>query len=162
MLSALPTSDPYKSVIIESFEKFENPFTNLNTEWKRNKYFKEKDCRSEPDTFTDFSNGSYFKTHPLFTIKKHALQIQIYNDDLTTYNDETANPLGSKHGIHKIGYLYFIVRNLPSKFYSILINIYLLSFFHTQDLSKYSFDTGTVAKLYKNTGKSRIKSSIFR
>lgn len=194
MLSSLPTSDPYTSVINESFEKLENPFTNLNTEWKRNKYFKEKwgvvepveitlgvrydsrlnqqsgtydqvpvkdtfiyvpiletlkfmcrnseicdllkkDCRSEPDTFTDFSDGSYFKTHPLFATKKNALQIQIYYDDF-----ETANPLGSKRGIHKIGCLYFIVRNLPPKFNSILMNIHLLSLFHTQDLSTYGFD----------------------
>ncbi|XP_053097912.1 uncharacterized protein LOC113523917 [Pangasianodon hypophthalmus] len=194
MLSALPTSDPYKSVIDESFKKIENTFTNLNTEWKRNKYFKEKwgvvepveitlgvrydsrlnqksgnydqlpvkdtfiyvpiletlkfmcrnsdicdllreDCRSEPDTFSDFNDGTYFKTHPLFTTKKHALQIQIYYDDF-----ETANPLGSKHCIHKIGCLYFIVRNLPPKFNSVLMNINLLSLFHTQDISKYGFD----------------------
>lgn len=194
ILSALPTNDPYKTVINESFEKLENPFTNLNTEWKRNKYFKEKwgvvepneitlgvrydnklnkksgtydqvpvndtfiyvpiletlkfmcrnpdicdllrkDCRSEPDTFTDFSDGSYFKSHPLFTTKRHALQIQIYYDDF-----ETANPLGSKRSIHKIGCLYFIVRNLPPKFNSVLMNIHLLALFHTQDVSKYGFD----------------------
>ncbi|XP_051947286.1 uncharacterized protein LOC127618717 [Xyrauchen texanus] len=194
MLSALPTSDPYKFVINESFEKLENPFTNLNTEWKRNKYFKEKwgvvepveitlgmrydsrlnqksgtydqvpvkdtfiyvpiletlefmcrnpdicdllrkDCRLETDTFTDFSDGSYFKTHPLFTTKRHALQIQIYYDDF-----ETANPLGSKRVIQKIGCLYFIVRNLPPKFNSVLMNIHLLSLFHTQDISKYGFN----------------------
>ncbi len=47
VLSALPTNDPYKTVINESFEKLENPFTNLNTEWKRNKYYKEKwGCRA--------------------------------------------------------------------------------------------------------------------
>ena len=36
VISALPVTDPNISVINESFE---NPFTNLNTEWKRNKYF---------------------------------------------------------------------------------------------------------------------------
>lgn len=39
IISALPTTDPNISVINKCFEKFENPFTNLNTEWKRNKYF---------------------------------------------------------------------------------------------------------------------------
>lgn len=41
-ISSLPLSDPNVFVINEKFEKFENPFTNLNTEWKRNKYFNQK------------------------------------------------------------------------------------------------------------------------
>lgn len=83
-----------------------------------------KDCRLDTDNFADFSDGSYFKTHPLFTTKTHALQIQMYYDDF-----ETANPLGSKRGIYKIVCLYFIVRNLPPKFNSVLMNINLLSLF---------------------------------
>lgn len=63
-----------------------------------------------------------------------ALQIQLYYDDF-----ETANPLGSKRGIHKIGCLYFLVRYLPSKFNSVLTFIHLVSLFHTQDLNKYGF-----------------------
>lgn len=39
IISALPTTDLIVSVINESFEKTENPFTNLNAEWKLNKYF---------------------------------------------------------------------------------------------------------------------------
>lgn len=38
-ISALPITDPNISVINESFEDYENTFSNLNTEWKRNKYF---------------------------------------------------------------------------------------------------------------------------
>lgn len=71
----------------------------------------------------------------MFTTKRHALHIQVYHDD-----SETANPLGSKRGIHKIGCLYFLVRNLLPKFNSVLINIHLVSLFHTQDLHKYGFD----------------------
>lgn len=177
-IAALPLNDPNISVINESLEEFENPFTHLNTEWKRNQFFNQKwgvvepieiqlgvrydnrrnqrtgtydqvpvkdtfiyvpiletlkfMCRNpeicellkkegspEPDTYSDFSDGSYFKTHPLFSDKKNALQIQLYYDDF-----ETANPLGSKRGIHKIGCLYFILRNLPPKFNSALINIH--------------------------------------
>jgi len=62
------------------------------------------ECSSEPDTYHDFCDGSYFKTHPLFSAKRLALQIQLYYDDF-----ETANPLGSKRGIHKIGCIYFII-----------------------------------------------------
>ncbi|XP_014904683.1 uncharacterized protein LOC106957746 isoform X2 [Poecilia latipinna] len=194
-ISALPKTDPNISVINDSFEQFENPFTNLNTEWKRNKYFNlkwgvvepveitlgvrydsrrnqksgtydqvpvkdtfiyvpiletlqfmcrnqnicailKKENGSEIDTYTDFSDGIYYKTHPLFSTKKGALQIQIFYDDF-----EPANPLGSKHGIHKIGCLYFVLRNLPLKFNSVLMNIHLISLFHAQDLHKYGFDS---------------------
>lgn len=194
ILSALPTKDSSISLINECFENFENPFTNLNTEWKRNKYFNlkwgvvepreitlgvrydirrnqksgtydqvpvkdtfiyvpileslkfmfrnpeicvflQRECSSEPDAYHDFCDGSYFKTHPLFSAKRHALQIQLYYDDF-----ETANPLGSKRGIHKIGCIYFVIRNLPPKFNSILMNIHLVSLFHTPDLQKYGFD----------------------
>lgn len=216
VISALPKDYPNVSVINECFEKFENPFAHLNTEWKRNKYFNQKwgvvepvemtlgvrydsrrnqksgtydqvpvrdkfiyvpvletlkfmcrntetcvllnkEYRSDPDTYSDFCDGSYFKTHPLFTAKRHALQIQIYYDDF-----ETANPLGSKRGIHKIGCLYFVVRNLPPKLNSVLMNIHLVALFHTQDLQRYSFDhTGTFNKLCKNIRKAGFKSSIF-
>lgn len=129
IISALPTTDPNISVINESFENLENPFTHLNTEWKRNKFFNQKwgvvepreitlgvrydtrrnqksgtydqvpvkdtfiyvpileslkftcknpeicallkrECRSEPDAYHDFCDGSYFKTHPLFFSQK--------------------------------------------------------------------------------------------
>lgn len=52
ILSALPINDPYKSVINDSCKKLENPFTNLNTEWKQNKYFKEKCGVVEPVEIT--------------------------------------------------------------------------------------------------------------
>lgn len=94
-----------------------------------------KDCKSEPDIYSDFFDGSYFKTHPLFTAKRHALQIQLYYDDF-----ETADPLGSKRGIHQMGCLYFVVRNLPPKFNSVLNSIHLVSLFHAPDLHKYGFD----------------------
>lgn len=71
----------------------------------------------------------------MFTAKRHALQIQLYYDDF-----ETANPLGSKRGIHKIGCLLKLARNLPPKFNSVLMNIQLVSLFHAQDLHKYGFD----------------------
>lgn len=51
-----------------------------------------------------------------------------------------ANPLGSKRGAHKIGALYFVLRNLPPKFNSALMNIHLVALFHTEDLKKYGFD----------------------
>lgn len=78
---------------------------------------------------------SYFKTRPLFSKQQTALQIQMYYDEF-----ETANPLGSKRGIHKIGALYFVLRNLPPNFNSAVMNIHLVALFHSEDVKKYSFD----------------------
>ena len=92
-------------------------------------------CISRPDRYEDFCDGSYSKTHPLFSKHKNSLQIQLFYDDF-----ETANPLGSKRGVHKIGALYFVLRNLPPKFNSALMNIHLVALFHTEDLKKYGFN----------------------
>lgn len=87
------------------------------------------------DNYEDFCDGSYFKSHPLFLSNKFALQIQLYYDDF-----ECVNPLGSKKGMHKVGCLYFILRNLPPRVNSALLNIHLVSLFHAQDAKKYGID----------------------
>lgn len=85
--------------------------------------------------YKDFCDGNYFKEHSLFPHKKHSLQIQLFFDEF-----ETANPLGSKHGIHKIGSIYFILRNFSPKINSALMNIHLISLFHSDDVKKYGFN----------------------
>lgn len=92
-------------------------------------------CIKRPDRYQDFCDGSCFKMHPLFSKHQNSLQIQLFYDDF-----ETANPLGSKRGVHKIGALYFVLRNPPPKFNSALMNIHLVMLFHTEDLKKYGFD----------------------
>ncbi|XP_053475799.1 uncharacterized protein LOC128605004 [Ictalurus furcatus] len=85
----------------------------------------------------DINDGSYFQNHALFSQQKHALQILLY------YNDfETANPLGSKRGIHKLGCIYFTLKkkNLPPKCNSVLINVHLAALFYMEDLKTYGFD----------------------
>ncbi|KAG7463388.1 hypothetical protein MATL_G00176040 [Megalops atlanticus] len=193
VLSAVPTSVSLRSAIELKFDSFQNPFSCLNSDYKRAKYFSEKwgiiepveivlgiryDTRrnrktgtycqvpvndmfvyipiletlkfifrnpeicekikagtsSNENIYRDFSDGSYFKTHPLFSKHMNALLIQLYYDDF-----ETANPLGSKRSIHKVGCLYFVLRNLPPQFNSAVLNIQLVSLFHSQDL-KYGFD----------------------
>lgn len=67
VISALPVTDPNISVINESFEKFENPFTNLNTEWKRNKYFNLKWGVVEPVEFEQWNSQNWLS---LFCCKK--------------------------------------------------------------------------------------------
>lgn len=84
---------------------------------------------SIPNLYKDFRDGSYCKTHPLFSRCSDYLQIQFYYDKF-----ETANPLGSKQGIHKVGCLYFVLRNLPPQFNSSVLNIHLVSLFHSLDI----------------------------
>lgn len=89
----------------------------------------------QSDMYREFCDGQYYKRHPLYSICNNALQIQIYYDDF-----ETANPLGSKQGIHKLGCIYFVLRNLPSHVNSSLMNIHLISLFHSEDGKKYGMD----------------------
>ena len=80
-------------------------------------------------------DGLYIKAHPLFSSESHALKIQLFYDDF-----EPCNPLGSKKGSHKIGAIYFTLRNFQPKFNSCLDNIYLCILFHTQDIKTYGFN----------------------
>jgi hypothetical protein len=86
--------------------------------------------------YFDLKDGLYMKRHPLFSKDKNALQIQLFYDDF-----EAANSLGSKKGIHKLGGIYFSLRNFTPNFNSILVNIHLCALFHTQDLKTYGFDS---------------------
>lgn len=45
----------------------------------------------------DYCDGQMFKEHPLFSSDAHALQLILYTDEV-----ETANPLGSYRGQHKL------------------------------------------------------------
>lgn len=86
--------------------------------------------------YLDITDASYLKDNPLFSEKKDALQIQLFYDDF-----ETANPLGSKKGIHKLGAIYFTLRNFPPVYNSSLSNIYLCALFHAQDIKRYGFNS---------------------
>lgn len=80
-------------------------------------------------------DAAYFTESPLFSVKKDTLQIQLFYDDF-----KTADALGSKKGLHKLGTIYFTLKNVPTIFDSSLINIHLCPLFHVQDIKRYSFD----------------------
>lgn len=75
--------------------------------------------------------GTYLQNNVLYKTKKYFLQLQIYYDDF-----ETANPIGSKATCHKMGAIYFTIKNLPVYYNSTLENIYLLALFYTNDLDE--------------------------
>ena len=60
----------------------------------------------------DFCDGEFIKNHPLVTANPESLMLAFYFDDL-----ETANPLGSRRGKHKLGRLTFM-----SSFHTVVYN----------------------------------------
>ena len=57
---------------------------------------------SKESLLYDFRGGFFLKNHALFSKGKYAIQIQLLCEDF-----ETANPLGLRCGIHKLGALHF-------------------------------------------------------
>lgn len=93
-------------------------------------------AKTKEGVYTDLKDGTYFKNSPLFSVEEDALQIQLFYDDF-----ETANPLGSKKGVHKLGAMYFTLRNFPPVINSSLVNIHLCALFHAQDIKRYGFNS---------------------
>jgi len=99
------------------------------------KYF-QPDSMEGSSGYEFFKDSKSFKSNQLFSKFPHSIQIQLFYDDF-----ETVNPLGSKRGVHKIGALYFTLRNLPDFFNSNLNQIYLLGLFYTEDAKKYGISS---------------------
>jgi hypothetical protein len=73
-------------------------------------------------SYSDFCCGENFQKNTLFAKYPDSLQIQFFMDDF----DPTA-ALKTKSGEHKICGVYFVIRNLPSKFLSKMRNMYLVA-----------------------------------
>ena len=52
----------------------------------------------------------------------------------------TVNPLGSKTGIHKLGFLYFSIKSLPPQLLSSLKSQFLLAVYKADDAKTYCFN----------------------
>ncbi|KAK2825806.1 hypothetical protein Q5P01_020020 [Channa striata] len=159
MTTALPTSDPYTSVINESLEKLENPFRYLIAESKRNKYFSQKWAVVEPVELTlgmrydsrlnkkssTYDQGQGKDTFPSEIYVQKSRHLFILKPTLclglrNVHYKSNYTMMILKRPITFSPHMKFIVRNLPTKFNSVMMMIHLLSQFHTQDLIKYSFD----------------------
>jgi hypothetical protein len=66
-----------------------------------------RDRMSVDGLMYDFCDGSLHKTITLFAEDKSALQLCLYYDEC-----EVVNPLGSRRGINKIGFMYLSLHNL--------------------------------------------------
>lgn len=82
----------------------------------------------------NYCDGSQFSSHPLFMKYPQALQIQLYFDDV-----ETTNPFGTKTKIHKMGAVYFCLKNFPPEYNSSLSNIHLYLLFNSIDRDTYGY-----------------------
>lgn len=92
--------------------------------------------KSSLNVIANLEDSRVYKSCKLYSTEENVvLQIQIYYDDF-----ETVNPLGSKIGIHKLGGIYFTIRNLETHLNTKLHHIHLLSLFYAEDLKNVSFN----------------------
>lgn len=63
-------------------------------------------------SYHDFSDGSIFQSHPVVVANpSNCLQIIAYYDEL-----EICNPLGTNVKEHKIGCIFYTIRNIHPKY----------------------------------------------
>lgn len=85
--------------------------------------------RSQAESYADFIDGRLWKEMiSCQTDNSIILPYMLYFDDF-----ETANPLGSRAGVHKLGSIYACLKCFPPKFNSKLKNLFLSLLFHTAD-----------------------------
>jgi len=82
----------------------------------------------------DYSDGLHCKNHPLFSKYQDAFKICLYTDEI-----ETVNPLGSKTKIHKLGLVYFVIKNFPFYLNSRLDFIHTSIVYHAADQRRYGW-----------------------
>lgn len=80
------------------------------------------------ERLSDFCCGENYNSSDFYRNNTNNSQLQLY------YDFECTNPLGSSKTVHKIGAIYFSVRNLPAKCLSKINFIYLVSLFNTNDI----------------------------
>lgn len=91
---------------------------------------------SREGVYADLSDAASVKGSTLFPAGNDALQIQLFSDDF-----ESANPLGSKKGVQKLGAIYFTHGNFPPIFNPPLVNIHLRAVYHVQDSKRSGFNS---------------------
>lgn len=72
--------------------------------------------------FRNFSDGSLFAQHPLFSRDPHALRISLYSDEI-----QVCNPLGANTVKQKICVVYYQLQNIGNENLSSLESIHLAS-----------------------------------
>ena len=95
-----------------------------------------RNARKLPDkALCDYTDGSAFKNHPLFSIDPMAIRLHFYVDDF-----EVCNPIGSRRTIHKLTAVYFVVGNVSPKYWSQSSTIHLALLARTQLVKNYGLE----------------------
>ena len=71
---------------------------------------------------TDYVDSEYFKKNSYFKGERSFLRLHFYCDEV-----EVCNPIGSSKGLHKLVSIYFLLGNIETKYWSMLINIYVIA-----------------------------------
>ena len=90
----------------------------------------------EDSVLESYRDGLYFQENFNSHTNDKFLPFLLYSDDF-----ETANPLGSRKGIHKLTAVYASFLCLPSKYRANLRNIMLVALVPAQFVSKYGMDS---------------------
>lgn len=103
--------------------------------------FLTKKPNTNNNIIADYTDGSNYKNSTAFSENDLNIFIQIFYDDF-----EVVNPLGSKTGVHKIGAIYFSIRNFPPYLLGKLNNIFLLSLFYQIDIKNNELSYNDILK----------------
>lgn len=95
------------------------------------------DSLQPPDNnfLRSYKDGSAFKQSPLFSAEGIVIRLHLYVDDF-----EVCNPIGSRRGVHKLTAVYFVIGNIPTKFWSQTDNIHLCLLARTKCVKLYGLD----------------------
>lgn len=90
--------------------------------------------KSEDGVMHDFHDGGYFRTHDILQTE-NCLQLILYNDDI-----EMTNPLSPKAGTHKLGVIYYTIKNVHPRYLSALSHCYLAALYKVTDVHEFGYD----------------------
>lgn len=75
-----------------------------------------KERSTQTQYLHDFCDGQVYKEHPLLSTDNRALQLILYTDEV-----ETANPLGSYRGQHKLSKYILLLNCLSTRIYPLYL-----------------------------------------
>ncbi|KAG8177494.1 hypothetical protein JTE90_008678 [Oedothorax gibbosus] len=102
-------------------------FSDLLEEYKLTKTTRDHCLRSIHD-------GLYYFGNSIFT-SLDTIVIELYIDEM-----ELVNPLGSHTGVHKLGFVYFTIKDLPVSLQSSLDSIFIVNIHYALDVAKYGYE----------------------
>lgn len=86
-------------------------------------------------TLCSIQDGFYYYSNAILS-SVDTIVIELYIDDV-----ELTNPLGSHNGVHKLGFVYFKIKDLPVHLQSSLDSIFITNIHYSLDVEKYGYRT---------------------